>query len=187
MNTTIDAAQSTGDWPFWSIWGLAFLAFPLGGLAGQAVAGPVDTPGAGFLAGAATGAVIGAIQWFVLRRRAPLSVWWIAATAAGMALGLAVSTQVLGVATVQPELALRGLITGSAIGLAQWPLVRSWGPRSAIWMPVVALGWALGWTITQAAGVDLTPQWSVFGSTGAWAFQGLTGVALAWMLRHAPQ
>ncbi len=46
-------------------------------------------------------------------------------------------------------------------------------------------GWALGWLVTRAAGVDLTLQWSVFGSSGALTFQLLAGLALAWLLPQA--
>ena len=37
--------------------------------------------------------------------------------------------------------------------------------------------------ITRSVGVDLGPKWTVFGSTGAWAFQVLTGLAMFLMLR----
>jgi CDP-diglyceride synthetase len=43
----------------------------------------------GALAGAATGAVVGAAQWLVLSRRLPLSPWWVAATSVGAAVGMA--------------------------------------------------------------------------------------------------
>lgn len=72
-----------GDWRFWGAWGLAFLGFPLGGLAGQALTGGIETAVDGLLGGAATGAVVGAVQWLVLRRRIPLNAWWIAATGGG--------------------------------------------------------------------------------------------------------
>jgi hypothetical protein len=48
----------------------------------------------------------------------------------------------------------------------------------------VTLGWGLGWLTSRAAGVDLA-QWAVFGSLGAWAFQLITGLTLAWLLRGA--
>ena len=63
-------------------------------------------------------------------------------------------------------------------------------PRAFVWAVVVTLGWAVGWMGTRAAGIDLTPNFTIFGSTGAWAFQLLTGLTLAWLLRQgstAPQ
>ena len=46
----------------WLLWTLGFLAFPVAGLAGGAVAGPVDDPLAALVGGAVTGLVIGAGQ-----------------------------------------------------------------------------------------------------------------------------
>jgi hypothetical protein len=37
--------------------------------------------------------------------------------------------------------------------------------------------------VTRAVGVELAPNFTVFGSTGAWLFQLLTGLTLAWLLR----
>jgi hypothetical protein len=87
--------------------------------------------------------------------------------------------------TTDVALPLRGLITGAGIGIAQFLLLRGVTARTPIWALVVALGWAIGWMVTRAAGVDLALQWSVFGSSGAVTFQLLTGLALAWMLRRS--
>jgi hypothetical protein len=183
MMASTNDVPATNDWTFWVGWGAAFLGFPLGGLAGQAVTGGVTTALSGALAGAATGAVIGAVQWLVLRRRWSLGARWIALTAGGMAAGLSLSIAALGTNTTDATLPLRGLITGTGIGLAQYLALRPLTSRAPAWIAAVAGGWALGWSITRAVGVDLAPNWSVFGSTGAWAFQLLTGLALAWMSR----
>jgi hypothetical protein len=179
------AAKPRGGWGFWAGWGLAFLGFPLGGVAAHALAGPIATPLAGALGGAATGAVVGALQWLALRRRLPLSPWWIGATAAGMAGGLALGIALLGTDASGVALPLRGLIAGACIGIAQSLLLRSVIARAPVWGLVVALGWTIGWLITRAIGVDLALGWSVFGSSGAVTFQLLTGLALAWMLRRS--
>jgi len=138
------------------------------------------------LAGAIAGATLGLIQWLILKSRLPLlSIWWVVATSVGMAVGLAISTMLLGSETAGNELLWRGAITGLCIGAAQCiafqgvlPL-----PQSAIWIGVVGLGWALGWFVTRAAGIDLSPKWSVFGVSGALTFQLLTGLALYFLLR----
>src|SRR5688572_1240243 len=95
--------QSTRDWRFWGGWGLAFLGFPLGGLAAATLvwAAGAATGGAGpvvegALAGAASGAVVGAAQWRALARRLPLAPRWIAATSAGAAAGMALGVGLLG-------------------------------------------------------------------------------------------
>lgn len=184
MASTTTSRTGSG-WGFWAGWGLAFLGFPLGGLAGLGLAGPIIGVPQAALGGAATGAVIGAAQWLVLRRRLPLAPWWIAATAAGMSGGLALGVGLLGVDTAGAALPLRGLVTGACIGLAQYLVLRRLSPRASIWPFVVAGGWAVGWLVTRAAGVDLAPNFTVFGATGAWAFQVLTGLALAWVLAAA--
>jgi hypothetical protein len=175
---------SNHGWSFWMGWALAFLGFPLGGLATWTLLGPILTPLAGATGGALTGAVLGAVQWLSLRRRLPLSPWWIAATALGMATGLTLGIALLGTRTDDATLPLRGLTTGVSIGMAQFLLLRSISGRAPVWALIVALGWALGWMITRAVGIDLSQQWTVFGSSGALVFQLLTGVALNWMLRR---
>jgi hypothetical protein len=178
-------AKSDAAWRFWGGWGLAFIGFPLGGLAATALVGGVSTPLEGLVGGLASGAVIGLIQWLALRRRLALTPWWIAATAAGMGVGLALGIALLGIDTGGNTLPLRGLVTGAGIGIAQFVLLRGGTARALIWPLVVAGGWAIGWLVTRAAGIDLALQWAVFGSSGALTFQLLTGLALAWLLPQA--
>jgi len=82
--------RSTG-WRFWGAWGLAFLGFPLGGLAAIGLVGGVESVLDGAIGGAACGAALGAVQWLVLRRRLSLSRSWIVTTSLGMAGGLALT------------------------------------------------------------------------------------------------
>jgi hypothetical protein len=183
MKQTLESTSGSGR-SFWVGWATAFLGFPLGGVVAAALIGPITTPLGGALGGATTGAIIGAAQWLVLRRRLPLSPWWIAATGLGMGVGLALGITLLGTSTDGAALPLRGLITGAGVGIAQYMLLRGVSSRAPVWALVVALGWALGWMITQAIGVDLSLQWAVFGSSGALTFQLLTALTLAWMLRQ---
>lgn len=69
-----------------------------------------------------------------------------------------------------------------SIGAAQWFVLRQHSSRAGVLIPTVALAWALGWAVTRAAGVDLAPNFANFGSTGAWAFQLVTGLVLVWLL-----
>ncbi len=119
-------------WRFWAGWGLAFLGFPLGGLAATALVGGVTTPLDGAIGGAATGAVVGLAQWLVLRRRLSLTPWWIAATAAGMGAGLALGIALQGTDIAGITLPLRGLVTGAGIGIAQFALLR--GSTARAWV-----------------------------------------------------
>jgi hypothetical protein len=177
--------ETSTHWRFWLYWVLAFLSFPIAGLLAIFV-GPVTTPMRAVFAGAIAGAALGFIQWLVLRSRLPLlSIWWIVATSAGMAVGLAIGTAFLGSETAGDELLWRGAITGLCIGVAQYILFqRALSlPQSVIWIGVVGLGWVLGWYVTRSAGIDLSPKWSVFGVSGALTFQLLTGLALYFLLR----
>jgi hypothetical protein len=63
---------------------------------------PVTTPVRALIAGAIGGAALGLIQWLVLKSRLPsLSIWWVAATSVGMAVGLAIGTTFLGSETTE--------------------------------------------------------------------------------------
>jgi len=46
--------------------------------------------------------------------------------------------------------------------------------------------WALGWTITAAAGVDVDRQYAVFGAFGAITFMALPGIVLDRLLAATP-
>jgi hypothetical protein len=170
---------------FWLFWILAFLSFPIAGLFAIFVV-PVTTPLRAVIAGAIAGAALGLIQWLVHKSRLPsLSIWWVAATSIGFAIGLAIGTAFLGSETGGNELLWRGAITGLCLGIAQWIILRQVLPlpQSVIWIGVVAVGWALGWFVTSAAGIDLSLKWYVFGMSGALTFQLLTGLVLYFLLR----
>jgi hypothetical protein len=98
-----------------------------------------------------------------------------------MGTGLALSTALLGAGTAGITLPLRGLVTGAGIGIAQFVLLRGSTARAFVWPFAVACGWAIGWLVTRAVGVDLAANWSVFGAAGALTFQLLMGLALAWL------
>ena len=172
-------------WRFWLFWVLAFFSFPIAGLLANLV-GSVTTPVRGIFAGAIAGATLGLVQWLVLRSRLPLlSIWWAVAMSVGMALGLAISMVLLRSETGGNELLWRAAITGLCIGIAQYIVLRQVLPlpQSVIWIGVVAVGWAVGWFVTRAAGIDLSFKWSVFGVSGALTFQLLTGLTLYSLLR----
>jgi hypothetical protein len=163
---------------FWIFWALAFLAFPIGGLAAAALAGPVTDTRRGAFAGAITGTVLGLVQWLVLKGLFPLPATWILVTALGMAFGLGVSVWWFGSDMNNDLLIWRAAFTGLCIGIGQWLVLRQTLPNSEAWMLVVPLAWVSGWFITRRIGVDLQPKWSVFGAAGAIMFQVITGLTL---------
>jgi hypothetical protein len=182
-NKTTPSPATGGRW-FWPAWGAAFLGFPIGGAAATLLVGPIESVGAAVIAGAVAGGVIGAAQWLVLRRRVPLSALWVAVTAGGMAVGMALGQVVLGDGMTMQPLLLRGLVVGAAIGAAQAGLLRGILATPTVWAVVVTLGWALAWAVSAAIGLDLTRNWAVFGASGALVFQLATGLALFYLLRR---
>jgi hypothetical protein len=169
----------------WLIWTAGFLAFPLAGLAGTAVAGRVDSPVAALWGGAVTGLVIGAGQVLASRGRLDMRTW-VPATAVGMGLGLLLGAVTVGYDTSLADLALVGALTGLVLGPAQaLALPRSthlrWGWAAA--MPIL---WALGWTVTTLGGIAVDEQFTVFGAYGAVTFSALSGLLLMLLLPDRP-
>lgn len=165
------------------IWAATLVAFPLAGIAARAIAGPVDAVWTALFAGAVAGAVIGTAQWLALKRIGA-DVRWIAATAAGLAVGLGVAYAVFGYGTTVADLAVVGAVTGLGIGVAQWWLLRDLVAGSIVWIPATAAAWALGWTVTISIGVDPDDRWAVPGLSGAATITLLLGGVL-WALARS--
>lgn len=178
MATYESATDSTVNWRDWGVWTAGFLAFPIAGLAGRAVAGPVDSVGAAVAGGLVTGAVLGLGQALASRRRLP-ALPWAAATAAGTGLGLAAGAALVGYGTDLADLALMGAVSGVAIGAAQAAVLPAGTAGRLRWALAGPVLWALGWTVTTLAGVEVSQQFTVFGATGALAYALLSGLVLA--------
>ena len=58
--------QFTTSWRFWLFWALTFIGFPIGASLAYALVGPITTTVRGGIAGAITGVILGAVQWFAL-------------------------------------------------------------------------------------------------------------------------
>jgi hypothetical protein len=163
-------------------WMAGVIAFPIGGLAGRAVGGPVDDLAAALLGGGATGAVVAAGQWLAAgqRLRDVRPGGWIAASGVGHGVGLAAGSALVGYGTELGQLAVMGLVAGAGLGVAQAHRLR--GVDAALarrWAVAVPVAWAVGWTVTTAAGVDVERQYTIFGATGAVAAMALLGLAIA--------
>jgi hypothetical protein len=172
MTTTIDRSA---PWHSSALrWLPTFLGFPLGGVIAEAVAGPVDGVGPAILGGALTGAVLGAVQAWGMGPKGPPARRWIAATAAGLTVGLALGSAAVDYGTDLGDLAVQGAICGLAIGSAQALLLR--GRLAYLWPPALSGLWALGWAITTSIGVDVETQYTVFGSSGALVVTAATAV-----------
>jgi hypothetical protein len=166
----------------WLIWTAGFVAFPIAGLAGTAVAGRVDNPLAALTGGLVAGAVLGAGQALCSSRRLdPLR--WIIASAVGMGLGLLLGAAAVGYGTSLRDLALMGLLTGLPLGVTHALVLPAATTRQRIaWAAFVPPLWALGWTATTLGGIDVAQQFTIFGAYGAITFSALSGVLLHLLL-----
>jgi hypothetical protein len=161
----------------WLIWTAGFLSFPIAGIAGGAIAGRVDSPVAALAGGLVTGAVIGTGQTLASSRRLDPRRW-IVATAVGMGLGLLLGAVAVRFGTTLADLTVMGAVTGLVLGAAQ-ALALPGGTRYRwAWAAALPALWALGWTVTTLAGVDVDNQFSVFGAAGALTFSALSGALL---------
>jgi hypothetical protein len=165
---TSDGVARSQSWPKIALrWMPTFLGFPAGGLVAEVV-GRVDSPGPAIVGGAITGAILGFAQWLGMRRTGPSPVAWIIATAVGFALGLGLGAAAAGYRTNVGALATQGVICGAVIGVAQAAVLYRRLGRFVLAWPVILAGlWALGWTITASAGIDVEAQYTSFGSSGA--------------------
>lgn len=164
----------------WALWTVGFLAFPIAGLAGRAIAGPVDDLLAALLGGAVTGLVIG-IGQSIVARGAVRPARWIPATTLGMAAGLALGAAAVDYRTALADLALMGVLTGVPLGIAQAVALTT--RRRWLWAVTTPVLWGLGWTVTTTIGVDVGTRYTIFGSTGAIAFSALSGLVLLLLVR----
>ena len=162
----------------WLLWIVGFVAFPIAGIAAQAAVGRINDGVAALVGGLIAGAVIGAGQWLVGRRLLGDPLAWILATAAAMGIGLLAGAWVVGYGTSIGDLAVMGAITGIPLGVVQAFLLRGRISRSWMWAAAMPLLWALGWTVTAAAGIGVDSQYAVFGAFGAITFMALSGVLL---------
>jgi hypothetical protein len=165
----------------WFLWTAGFLAFPIAGLAGTAVAGRVDNPLAALSGGAVAGLVLGAGQTLASRGRLDIRTW-VPATALGMGLGLLLGAAVVGYDTTLADLVLMGALTGLVLGPAQ-ALALPRGTRLRwTWAAAVPALWALGWTATTLGGIDVDKQFTIYGAYGAITFSALSGLLLLRLL-----
>ena len=152
--------------PWWP-WLLTAAAYPVAGVLGRAVAGRIDNALSAALAGIAGGALIGAVQWALLRRRGVASIW-IAGTAAGLGVGLTAGAALVGYDTNELALVVMGALSGLGVGIGQALTVAPTARRVALWGGATAALYAIGWIVTDLViGDFVDDQWSIFGSSGA--------------------
>jgi hypothetical protein len=167
----------------WLRWMALFILFPGSGLMAQTATSGIDSGLEGVFAGFIVGAVLGSGQWLVLRHRLNLTGAWVLASAIGLALGMGASVTLVGTAVDLAPLLLRSLGAGVGLAIGQ-ALVLAWLRLNwRTWLLTTAVGWTAGWFVTRTIGVDLSPNYAVFGASGALFFQGLTAFAVrSWLI-----
>jgi hypothetical protein len=130
------------------------------------------------IGGAVTGAGIGLAQWFLLRRMLGVGLEWIAVTSAALAVGLTLGAMAAGYQTTMPKLAIMGAISGAAVGIAQGLLLRHKFSLWPAWIVAMPVLWATGWVVTDASGIDVAKQFTVFGASGTVVFGILSALLL---------
>jgi hypothetical protein len=158
--------------------GIALVAFPLAGLLGWVVGGHVDGVGPALIGGALTGAGVGFVQWMFLRRDLNMGPIWIVATSVALAAGLSIGAAVVGYETTPTQLAIMGAISGAAIGIVQGFLLRDRFSLWLAWMLAMPVLFAIAWVVTEAIGIDVANQFTVFGASGSVVFGVLSGLLM---------
>jgi len=180
------ATQLTGFRIRWAL--LTMLGLTVGLAAGLLLGAPIEavvgmmlvTPAVTFLVGAA----LGASQWLALRRRVAKASWWIAASAAGLGLGLAggvvlveqggrlLAGRPLNAAMLDPlaraaSLWVIGTVAGLALGAAQALVLRRGREAARSWMWTSTLGFG-----SALALASLTSDLALGGLTTPLGFAG---------------
>src|SRR3954462_7400019 len=117
------------SFPGWR-WAAVAVAFPVAGLIGWKISGPVDAVEAALVGGALTGAGLGAVQWWAAKGALGRPAVWIIASAGGYAGGRAAGAAAVGYDTDIGALAVMGLVSGAALGAAQGLVLARHGRRS---------------------------------------------------------
>lgn len=183
-------AFNTTEWTILTALGLAG-GLTAGVLAGIPLGQVLNAMIATALVVVIVGGVLGTLQAAGLRRLLSKPLWWIAATIAGVAIGLAFGVVIVEEAgrlitgttprVAQLSAAMRalsfvtlGFVAGTVVGFAQWLVLRSQHPAVRHWVLVsgaaLAVAFCLASLIVDASGV---PFASVLGRLAFVALSGL--------------
>ena len=184
VQPTTEPSNKAGARRLW-VWPIAILiSFPIGGYLADLVVDGVDSVGAALLGGLIAGLVIGAAEWFALRRW--VSWLWIAATSIGMAAGLAAGAALVGYGISRGDILIMGAVTGVSVGALQALVLARSRVSGALWWAIAnPPAWALGWFVTSYVITrNIQDQFTNFGASGSVVFGLLTWLLLAMLFRE---
>jgi len=185
VNTQKDSELRTahGLWR-WPV--AVLLAFPIGGLFADLAVDGVDSAGAAVAEGLIAGVVVGAVEWYALRRW--VSWFWIPATCVGLAVGLTVGAALVDYGIDRGDLALMGAVTGLGVGALQGLALMQAGHQfssAALWALANPPAWALAWVVTSyVISRNIGERFPVFGASGCVVFGLLTWALLAFLMNR---
>jgi hypothetical protein len=136
------------------------------------------------------GALIGVGQWLVLRQRLSDASRWVAASAAGYAVGAVLIYSLLSnrlVFRLDPTTLsiIQSAVSGISLGVMQWLVLRPHAVGAAWWIPASAAGGIVSGAVVRIGAVpfEIAPVAAIGVLSGA-LFGGITGAALVWMLQR---
>jgi hypothetical protein len=164
--------------------GCVLVSFLVGGYLADPVVDGVDSLGAALVGGLIAGLIIGAAEWFALRRW--VSWLWIAATSIGMAACLTAGAALVDYGISRGDLVLMGAVTGVGVGVLQALVLARSRVSGAFWWAIAnPPAWALGWLVTSYVITrNVQDQFTNFGASGALVFGLLTWLLLTMLLRE---
>ena len=188
VNRQSNAAKSTAR-RLW-LWPIAILlGFPIGGLIADLTMDGVDSPGSALVEGLIAGVIVGAAEWFALRRW--VSWLWIPATGVGIAVGLTAGAALVDYGIGRGDLALMGAVTGLGVGVFQALVLMQAGhsiSNAVLWAVANPPAWALGWFISSyVIARNIGERYPIFGASGCVVFGLLTWLLLAVLIRRASE
>lgn len=145
------------------------------------------------LLGALIGGLIGASQWYFLRRRVRQAGWWVVATAFGWGIGLPLALLINLLAGLGLSAVLYGVLIGLAVGVAQWFVLRRTIPHAGRWIWVTTVAFPIGIAVsgaiesgllTRSSGDLAQAMWlaAIAGGVAGLVVGSITGITLVALL-----